>query len=207
MNAETPRPMTWRDYYSLAKKHRRAPYIDYYLGNRRVLDAGCGEGLMLARYSNWQGIDIDPELVRKCQSKGFQAEVMSVLNIQFPECSFDGVHAAQMIEHFPPAQALTFLQEASKILKPGGLLLLTTPGIKRVWNTFSHIRPYPPISLYKLLNVPTEGYLGKTSLPLKLLASHATRAGNGLAARITALLDPILPASDPDGWIIVCEKI
>jgi SAM-dependent methyltransferase len=199
--------MNWQVYYSMTRKFLRAPYVDYYLGNRHVLDAGCGEGVMLARYNNWHGIDIDQELIRKCQNQGFKADVMSVLEIKFPDSSFDGVHAAQLIEHFPPTQALQFLHETSRILKPGGFLLLTTPGIKRVWNTFSHIRPYPPISLYKLLNVSTESYLGKTRLPLQLFCSHATRSGKGFLGKLAAMLDPVLPASDPDGWIIVCKKI
>ena len=198
MTEHTPcEPLTWRQYYTIFMQKKRLPYVDYYLGNRRILDVGCGEGGMLERYNNWQGIDVNQDLVGKCQQRGLPAKVMSAFEMNYANETFDGIHSAMLIEHFPPNEAFDFLRESARVMKHNGILLLTTPGVKRIWNTFSHIRPYPPAAIKKLLSVATEGYITKSKLPLKLLAAHATTS---------SLLDPIWQRSDPDGWVIVLSK-
>ena len=191
------RPLDWWKYYILLMQKRRLPYIDYYLGNQKILDVGCGEGKMLERYSNWQGIDINSDLVNKCQQRNLPASVMSAFAMDYADNTFDGIHSAMLIEHFYPADAFNFLKEAARVVRKHGIILLTTPSVKRIWNTFSHIRPYPPAALKKILTIATEGYIAKSSLPLQLLAAHATTS---------SLLDPIWQRSDPDGWVIVLCK-
>ncbi len=62
-------------------------------GCLQVLDAGCGTGTFLEHFgNNIQGIDLNPENVEYCISKGLRASVGSVLEIPFENESFDGVH-------------------------------------------------------------------------------------------------------------------
>lgn len=70
---------------------------------------------------------------------------MHVLELKFPNESFDAVHAAQLIEHFAPVETVCFLSKASRALRPGGIVYLTTPGVRNVRNTLSQVCPYPQL--------------------------------------------------------------
>lgn len=198
------------EYIGLAVRHRDDPLYRHYLHGRKVLDVGCGAGEFLARDAeNFVGIDIDGQLIATCKEKGLKAEIGSALAPGFPDASFDAVHAAQLIEHLTPAEATVFLSQAARVLKPGGLVYLTTPGARIVWNTFSHIRPYPPAAFKKLLASKTEGYLRGEPIPLRVEASYGTRFyfRNRLLIFVSRVLDLLLPSSDPIGWTIVLRKV
>jgi SAM-dependent methyltransferase len=57
----------------------------------------------------------------------------NMVNSQLPDNEFDGVIAIEVIEHIE--QDDKFLQQISRILKPGGFLLLTTPNGDHIINT------------------------------------------------------------------------
>lgn len=197
------------EYFSLGLRHRKDPFYVKYLSGRRVLDVGCGRGEFLARdVANTVGVDLDPELVSQCRAQGLAAHCMSALALEFPEASFEAVHAAQLIEHFPPAEAVRFLAEAARVLRPGGYLLLTTPGVRNAWNTFSHIRPYPPVAFRKLLSSATENYLREGQPRLEVADAHGSRFyfRSRVASFAFSLFDLFLPPGDPIGWIIVLRR-
>lgn len=202
--------MNFFDYVSLALKHRRDPIYTRYISGRRVLDIGCGRGEFLEREpNNTVGVDLDENLVNRCLARGLTAFRMSALALEFPDESFDAVHAAQLIEHFAPDDAATFLSEVARVLRPGGYALLTTPGVKNVWNTFSHIRPYPPTAFRKLLSSATENYLSNAAPPLELLHVQGNRFffKNRAVNFLCTLLDLLFPPRNPIGWTIVLRKI
>ena len=140
------------EYIQLALAHRADPFYIKYLAGRRVLDIGAGKGDFVARDpARFVGIDVESGLVEHCRGRGLDVRVMSALRLEFPDQSFEAIHAAQLIEHFDSNVAAAFLQEASRVLVPGGVIVLTTPGVRNVWDTFSHVRPYTPMALRKLL--------------------------------------------------------
>ena len=140
------------EYTRLALAHGANPFYTKYLAGRRVLDIGAGEGDFVARDpARFVGIDIEPRLVEHCRTRGLDVRAMSALRLEFPDQSFEAIHAAQVIEHFDANDAAAFLQEASRVLMPGGVIVLTTPGVRNVWDTFSHVRPYTPTALRKFL--------------------------------------------------------
>lgn len=102
---------------------------------RTVLDAGCGDGnftqsLQAAGFA-MHGVDMSEGGIQRatarypqCQFR--QASVYDDLTTIFPERrSFDAIVSIEVIEHlYSPRQ---FARRAHAALRPGGLLILTTP--------------------------------------------------------------------------------
>jgi SAM-dependent methyltransferase len=197
-------------FIRLAIAHRSDPFYHHFLAGRSVLDVGCGRGEFLEKDpGRFVGVDLDPALVEACRARGLRAEVGSATGLTFPDAAFEVVRAAQLIEHLHPDQAARLLAEAARVLKPGGRVFLTTPGIGNAWNTFSHIRPYPPIAFKKLLSLSTEGYIGGTSIPLAFEGAWGTRwySETKLARFLGGTIDMIIPPSNAIGWTIVLRRV
>lgn len=95
-----------------------------------ILDLGCGTGMNSQYMSelghNVQGIDVAAEAIRKYNERGFQGQVMDVeKGLSFEDESFDLVFSTEVIEHL--VQHDVMLQEAYRVLRPGGRLVLSTP--------------------------------------------------------------------------------
>jgi SAM-dependent methyltransferase len=93
----------------------------------RILDVGCGmqpyRPLIGPGMSEYIGLDqagplAAPSVIGSAESLPFEAE------------SFDVVVATQVFEHLPHPQ--TAVGEAARVLRPGGRLIITVPG---VWPT------------------------------------------------------------------------
>jgi ubiquinone/menaquinone biosynthesis C-methylase UbiE len=106
----------------------------FYPDPERILDLGTAEGRMLSRIKDKYpstlcvGLEYSPELldlgVALFQDISFiraDAQNMSF----FKDASFDVVVAAAIIEHLKDPGEM--LRESSRILKPGGILIITTP--------------------------------------------------------------------------------
>lgn len=197
------------EFIRLGLKHRVDPFYSKYLAGKRVLDIGAGRGEFVARDpTNFSGIDIDPVLVDEARRRGLDVRVMSALKLEFPENTFEGVHAAQVIEHFNASDAATLLREAGRVLVPGGVMVLSTPGVRNIWSTFSHIRPYPPEAFRKLLSSATEGYLRDGDIAFEFECALGTRryVRSRLLYFMLSGLDLLVPPRNPIGWTIVLRK-
>lgn len=95
----------------------------------RVLDVGCGSGVLLARMKSlgWdaEGVEIDPGGVAAARARGVRVHAGQLADAKFPDNHFDAVHSAHVIEHLYDPVAL--LGECFRILKPGGKLVIITP--------------------------------------------------------------------------------
>lgn len=197
------------EFIRLGIKHRKDPFYVKYLMGRRVLDVGCGYGDFLVKEpDNFVGIDIDPYLISQCHDRKLTAYCMDALDLRFRDESFDVVRAAQLIEHFSPREAARFLNEASRVVRKGGWVYLTTPGVCNIWNTFSHIRPYPPVAFRKLLNTPTENYINEAVMNLEYFNAWGSRKyyNNKMLAFISQAVDLIVTPGTPIGWTILLRK-
>ncbi len=90
----------------------------------RVLEVGCGNGLLAARLikKGFQVVAVDQsrEAVEAARSLGIDARRVDWLN--FWDDPFDGVLFTRSLHHIQPLQAA--LNHARTLLKPGGLLLV-----------------------------------------------------------------------------------
>lgn len=100
---------------------------------RRVLDVGCACGSIVRglRSGGVQayGIDVNEHMIRLGQRQwpemASRLLVGDAANLHaFRAAQFDGLHCAQVAEHFQPELVPTILQECRRITKPGGLFWL-----------------------------------------------------------------------------------
>jgi ubiquinone/menaquinone biosynthesis C-methylase UbiE len=100
-----------------------------------LLDGACGTGygsdiLKKAEPASIAGVDIAADAVSYAQKHygsaicSFQVQDVSELT-GFPDGRFDAVISFETIEHID--RPLRFLERAQAVLKPGGLLILSTP--------------------------------------------------------------------------------
>ncbi len=100
----------------------------------RILDAGCGTGAFLEflqeRYApaRLAGLDFSGEALRFCRERGFEdlAEA-SVVELPFPDSSFDLVSSLDVLCHKSIPDDLVPLREFHRVLARGGCLLLNLP--------------------------------------------------------------------------------
>ena len=98
----------------------------------KVLDAGCGSGYGSAEFRAAASVvaaDISADAVRHAR-QNFQRPGVTFLQasceaIPFADATFDLVTAFEVIEHLDNWRRL--LAEAKRVLKPGGVLLVSTP--------------------------------------------------------------------------------
>lgn len=101
---------------------------------KEVLDAGAGDGSMiralrqLAPNAKVQGIDLAPKSDDVLQG--------DLTNLPFDENSFDTVLFMEVIEHLTKDDAKQILDEITRVLKPGGHLVLTTPYAETLEHSF-----------------------------------------------------------------------
>lgn len=96
----------------------------------KLLDVGCGGGRFLNRMKKrgWQveGSDFDDQATKKVTRKyGIKTHVGDLSQCDLPTDYFDVITMSQTIEHLYDPKAT--LRECLRILKPGGLLVMSTP--------------------------------------------------------------------------------
>ncbi len=143
-----------------AALRRKPAFHHVFLEGKRVLDVACGQGQLATHdRGSYVGLDLSDEMLDAARAQGFQVVKGDATNLPFRGGGFQAVNCAQLIEHLPPSLAAEMLFEAARVLEPGGLLLLRSPMPSKVWETFSHIRPYPPSAVRKLISTQTEAYV------------------------------------------------
>jgi len=94
-----------------------------------VLDIGCGFGESLgyhrARGCDAHGVEADRNILRVAERYGLNVKVGLFDASQYEPASFDVVTLDQVIEHLADPSAV--MRGIHRVLKPGGLLVLSTP--------------------------------------------------------------------------------
>jgi len=101
----------------------------------RVLDFGSGWGRYLLFFmkdvaaENLFGIDVDPDVIGFCKVSGLPAQLMTVPPYgptTFAPASFDLIYSYSVFSHLAEPAHLAWIHEFSRILRPGGILVITT---------------------------------------------------------------------------------
>ncbi|GBF08530.1 putative S-adenosylmethionine-dependent methyltransferase [Aeropyrum pernix] len=141
---------TERVYYS--KKHF-IRYVKFLLKNKediRWLDIGCGLGYLVKEAMeegiDAYGIEISDYALRNAIIKE-RVKLGSITDIPFEDEYFDVVSAFDVLEHIHPRDTFKALSEIHRVLKPKGILIMTTPNpcyIDSWIYDLTHINVRPP---------------------------------------------------------------
>jgi len=119
--------------------------FEKYVGDSdaRILEGGCGFGAWCEwfqrRGNEIIGIEYDEKIVKQAKKfkKDVAVELGDITDLKYPDNSFDAYISLGVIEHFEHGPEKS-LQEAYRILKPGGVALVTTPLLTPLRRFISH---------------------------------------------------------------------
>jgi len=125
-----------------------------YCAKKIVLDAGCGTGygtMMLSWVAeSVLGVDYDGDAIEYARQKYSTPrtvfKVQDVVEMDLPDDVFDVVVAFEIVEHI--REPRDFLNEIVRVLKPGGLLVISAPHAS--WSKL-HFRDYTAAALWNLV--------------------------------------------------------
>jgi SAM-dependent methyltransferase len=136
----------------------------------RTLDVGCGTKPYesLFRFTEYIGLEIDsPGRPDKKADYYYDGETFP-----FPDASFDSLITSEVLEHvFNPDR---FVSEMARVLRPGGVLLLTVPF---VWDEHEQPVDYGRYSSYGLRHLLEKG-------GFEIVAQHKTMADVRMLAQL-----------------------
>lgn len=104
----------------------------------RLLDVAAGSGTAAQTLSaqGWEvsAIDISEELVEQIRARGIEALThdLAAEPLPFGDGSFEAVFAGEIIEHL--VDTAGFLDELARVLRPGGIVVITTPNLASLEN-------------------------------------------------------------------------
>ncbi|MGV8864878.1 MAG: class I SAM-dependent methyltransferase [Pseudomonas sp.] len=129
-----------------------------------VLDLGCGRGewLQLLKEENIpaMGVDSNIAMIQCCTDAGLEAYVGDALQYlaALPTHSLGGLSAFHIIEHLPLDVFIRLIDEARRVVRPGGVVLFETPnpenlivGACNFYIDPTHRNPLPPALVAFLL--------------------------------------------------------
>jgi ubiquinone/menaquinone biosynthesis C-methylase UbiE len=182
-----------------------APFVDcaerHAGGRGSMLEVGIGSGGFLAEAHRrgWDvhGVDLSEATLEHAREKLGLPNIHRgpLSQVAFPDGRFDVVAAFNLLEHVPDPRKT--LLEFSRVLRPGGLVVLLCPNISAAYDLLVqevlsghdplHINWIPPEHLYyfnhdtlrRLLSaVGLEVIADESSLTTALWAQHAERIGS-----------------------------
>ncbi len=97
-----------------------------YARGARVLEVGCGTGLILERIApsarQARGIDLSPGMLAAARRRGLDVLEGSATDLPFADGAFDVVYSFKVLAHVPDIRRA--VSEVSRVLTPGGTAIL-----------------------------------------------------------------------------------
>ena len=131
------------------------PLLGLYEG-AKAIDLGCGRGewLELLDEAGFQtyGVDLDSGMLAACHDRGLNVAMKDAIEAlkELPDASQVIVSGFHIVEHLPFSQLQVLVQEALRVLKPAGMLIMETPnpenivvGTSSFYLDPTHNRPIP----------------------------------------------------------------
>lgn len=138
--------------------HNRTPFFNIakkYLANcDKILDIGAGSGNFIKFFgkNDIYAIDGNEDSANNLKNLGINAVHAILPDIPFSDNFFDGIHASHILEHLYPEDFYRTLREIDRVLKPGGILVISSPMLwEGFYSDLSHIKPYNPEILKRYL--------------------------------------------------------
>ncbi|MEN8040486.1 MAG: class I SAM-dependent methyltransferase [Actinomycetota bacterium] len=108
-------------------------------GGRSVLELGCGTGQLAQRMASHDldivATDLSPGNVQRTRERGVNAQIADFADLPFPDDTFDAAFGINSLIHAAPEELPAVLAEISRVLRPGGRLLMV------VWGGVDHQGP------------------------------------------------------------------
>ena len=114
------------EYYPtyIAKMQAVRRYLDALPKGARVLDAGCGEGVIVDEYADRIDIvGVDANYASARVREG------SVTSLPFPDGAFDRALCLDVLEHLTFEEQPRALAELHRVVRPGGELFVSVPNL------------------------------------------------------------------------------
>lgn len=108
----------------LAKLRAVRAYLDDLPAGTRVLDAGCGEGVLVDEYADRlriDGVDLNYRSAR--------VQAGSVTDLPFGDRTFERVLCLDVLEHLSLNQQARAFEELHRVLEPDGEALVSVPNL------------------------------------------------------------------------------
>lgn len=129
-----------------------------------ILDAGCGNGLLLGMFPRklvrrYIGMDISKDAITQAKGtfkgrKDISFKLESCTKLSLPSRSVDLVVSVGMLQYLTEAERRKFLREARRVLRPGGHLILTCLSdhlIYRVMDLYGLFSPHGCVKREELM--------------------------------------------------------
>ena len=187
------------------------PFIEpllFLYKDAKAIDLGCGRGewLEILRESgfNGHGVDIDDGMLTACRDYGLSVATQDALSAlkALPDESQVIVSGFHIAEHIDISNLGLLIQQAHRVLKPAGMLILETPNPENItvgtvdfYLDPTHQKPIPP----ELLSFLPQ-YYGFTKVKIVRLQEDTS-----LATSAWTLLRDIWGGVSPD-YAVIAQK-
>lgn len=115
-----------------------------------VLDVGCGPGIIASSVKRHFGaevigVDCDSTFLEQTKARGINAYRCNLEtdNLPFSDATFDCVLMIEVLEHL--AKPENCLKEITRVIKPKGVLMLSTPNLAALPNRIAIIKGQDPL--------------------------------------------------------------
>ena len=143
-----------------------------------VLDLGCNSGygtnLLSQTCNRVTGADVSPNAIETANGKyhreNLSFQLIDGISLPFESASFDVVRSFQVVEHI--ADYYAYFGEITRVLKPDGILLLTTPNAAIRVKPGS--KPWNPFHTHEFRGAELEKFLQNYFPLVKVLGQFAT---------------------------------
>ncbi len=144
----------WKGDTELEHLHRYEMALEFVAG-KRVIDVASGEGygsnMLAARAAHVIGVDVSPEAVAHARQRYVRPNLEyregSASKIPLESASVDVVVSYETLEHLSEQEEM--LGELARVLKPSGLLILSTPDKHYYTDQRGHENPFHVKELYR----------------------------------------------------------